>query len=225
MSSGAVGGIKVSEKEKPRSVTMDKHDARALSPPSSPTHTASPSSFFPFFFPFFVFSPSARIHDVEVLSRFLSFLSLLCVQAKDVDIEAGPEPPPTPGGGDRGMESFFSEVAMVKEIMERIRRSLVKLQVGKDGVKFVCGVGVRGRDRTATVQKEKKTIIHPHTHEKTRERERETGVVAACISQWTLPHFYLLHSFLYIPHPQARPPTPPSNPPPAPPPPPPPPPP
>lgn len=28
------------------------------------------------------------------------------------------------------MESFFSEVALVKSILERIRRSLVKLQVG-----------------------------------------------------------------------------------------------
>ena len=47
-----------------------------------------------------------------------------------MDIEAGSEPPPTPGGGDQGMESFFSEVALVKSILERIRRSLVKLQVG-----------------------------------------------------------------------------------------------
>lgn len=50
-----------------------------------------------------------------------------------MDLEAGSEPPPTPGGGDKGMESFFSEVALVKGILERIRRSLLKLQVGLRG--------------------------------------------------------------------------------------------
>jgi len=37
-----------------------------------------------------------------------------------------------PGGGDEGMEAFFSEVAVVKGIMERIRRALAKLQASHE---------------------------------------------------------------------------------------------
>lgn len=53
------------------------------------------------------------------------------------DLEAGPPPLPTPGGGNEDMESFFADVAAIKSILEGIRRSLLKLQAAHEESKTV----------------------------------------------------------------------------------------
>jgi syntaxin 1B/2/3 len=52
------------------------------------------------------------------------------------DVEA-PPPPVGPGGGDSSMESFFADVATVKAILEKTRKSLVKLQAAHEESKTV----------------------------------------------------------------------------------------
>jgi syntaxin 1B/2/3 len=53
------------------------------------------------------------------------------------DEESGPPPPVGPGGGDSSMEVFFADVAKVKAILEKVRKSLVKLQGAHEESKTV----------------------------------------------------------------------------------------
>mmetsp|Transcript_16013 Transcript_16013/g.39358 ORF Transcript_16013/g.39358 Transcript_16013/m.39358 type:complete len:328 (-) Transcript_16013:67-1050(-) len=76
-------------------------------------------------------------------------------KVKDVDVELGSEPPPSPGGGVKGMDAFFSEVALVKSILERIRRALVKLQGSHEESKTVTrseAMKVLRDDMNATIE-------------------------------------------------------------------------